>query len=389
MARPESDVDVKGICIPPSEYFHGYLKHFEQFEGQLPRDATFGRATYIGILESMVKRQIPEDEPIDSVVYDLRKFFRLAADCNPNICEVMFTDPSCQVWSANLYELLVGHRNDFLSTKAKFSFCGYAHAQLKRIRTHRAWLLNPPKAKPTRADFGLPEHTVIPRDQLMAAESLITRKLEEWLGSQEELPKDVLHDLRQRTAHAIRDIWAALAAGCLTWVGRGDEMVLEQLAPPITEDGDLDDQKVCHAAGKLLGYDSNFLEVLDRERGYRSALKQFNQYEEWKRSRNPARAALEEKHGFDTKHGSHLKRLLDMAKEIIEDGKVIVKRPNAEELLAIRNGAWSFDQLLEWATQREEELDALYEAGKSPLPKKPNHAKLDELCCLMAEAALQ
>ena len=29
MARPESDVDLRGIAIPPPEYFHGYLKHFE------------------------------------------------------------------------------------------------------------------------------------------------------------------------------------------------------------------------------------------------------------------------------------------------------------------------------------------------------------------------
>lgn len=32
MARPESDIDVRGWCIPPKEYFLSYHKHFEQTE---------------------------------------------------------------------------------------------------------------------------------------------------------------------------------------------------------------------------------------------------------------------------------------------------------------------------------------------------------------------
>jgi len=45
---------------------------------------------------------------------------------------------------------------------------------------------------------------------------------------------------------------------------------------------------------------------------------------------------LEAKFGFDTKHAMHLIRLLRMAREILETGVVHVKRPDAEELSAIR-----------------------------------------------------
>lgn len=62
--------------------------------------------------------------------------------------------------------------------------------------------------------------------------------------------------------------------------------------------------------------------------------------------RNPARAALEAQHGFDTKHAMHLVRLLRMGCEVLGRGEVVVHRPDATELLAIRHGAWSFERVV-------------------------------------------
>jgi hypothetical protein len=392
MSRPESDIDVKGIAIPPAPYFHGYLRHFEQFEGQIPLDYRFDpdcAATFGDCLKTKIDREIVPDEHIDSVVYDIRKICKLLADCNPNIIEMLFSDPSCHLWMSSAMEPLIENRDLFLSTKVKWTFSGYAWSQLKRIKTHRSWLLNPPFHKPTRADFGLPECSVMPRDQLMAAESLIKRKVEEWLGSQEELPRDILEDIRTRTTGAIRDIWSALVDGC--WFVEKESFGYRISKPeaPLTEDGELDDGQLCHAAGKLLGYDDNFLKLLDMERGYRSQIRHFQQYEEWKKSRNPARAELEAKFQMDTKHAAHLVRLMRMCKEILTTGKVIVKRPDADELLAIRNGAWSYDKLIEWAEQQDRELTELYDSGKSPLPKKPDVVKIDALCQRIIEEALR
>ena len=376
MARPESDIDLRGIAIPPAEYFHGYLRQFEQCEESLPRNFDVGGITLLDKIQALVGRTIPENEAIDSVVYSLPKYVGLCATCNPNLLEMLWTDESAQLFRTPLANLLLENRDLFLSTKVRWSYSGYAMSQLKRIKLHRQHLLHPPSHKPTRADFGLPEHTMMPRDQLMAAESLVSRKIEEWLGSKEELPKDVLLEVRQRTTRAIRDIWSALATDC-------------EVAPPLTEDGDLDEGRIRHAAGKLLGYDSNFLELLDRERGYRSKMTQWKQYEDWKANRNPARAEMEARFGYDGKHASHLVRLMRQAKEILETGKVLVKRPDAAELLAIRNGAWSYEQLIEWAEQQDKELGEFYESSKSPLPKKPDHVKLDALCRHIVEESLR
>ena len=67
-----------------------------------------------------------------------------------------------------------------------------------------------------------------------------------------------------------------------------------------------------------------------------------------------------------------------MCREILTLGKVIVKRPDAEELIAIRNGAWTYDQIIEWATREDVALTEL--AKTSQLPNTPDRAKIDALC---------
>jgi hypothetical protein len=75
-------------------------------------------------------------------------------------------------------------------------------------------------------------------------------------------------------------------------------------------------------------------------------------------------------HG-NTKHAMHLVRLLRMGVEILRDGNVIVKRPDAEELLAIRNGAWTYDELVKYAESMDKEVREVW-YKKTELPKKPN-----------------
>lgn len=120
------------------------------------------------------------------------------------------------------------------------------------------------------------------------------------------------------------------------------------------------------------------MNLLDRERRYRRALREWQQYQEWTRNRNPIRAELERRHGYDTKHAMHLIRLLRMAVEILSTGEVLVRRPDADELLSVRQGALSFDALLEQAEALGSRLKAAADA--SPLPSHPDEDRLNALC---------
>ena len=327
--RPGSDLDIRGVCVPPAQYFHGYASHFEQAE-------------------------FKEE---DVVVYDIRKFFKLAADCNPNVVEILFTDPRNHLFVHPLLgKMLLDVRGDFITRKAKHTFAGYAVSQLKRIKLHRRWLLSPPAAAPVRVDFDLPDRTLIPGDQLAAVWSRVRSKLEEWDVAMDGLDDASRIDLKDRYAKALAE-------------------------QEITSDTQW------QAAARTLGVSDNFIELMDREKRFQSAQAEWTSYSNWLRNRNPARAALEKKFGYDTKHAMHLVRLLRMGREILEGKGVIVYRPDREELGAIRDGAWTFDQLIEWAGQAELALDASLKT--SPLPWGVDQKKLDVVCCQIVEAALE
>jgi len=55
-----------------------------------------------------------------------------------------------------------------------------------------------------------------------------------------------------------------------------------------------------------------------------------------------------------------LVRLLRMCHEILTMGKVIVRRPDAEELLAIRDGVYTYDQLMEIVDPLMDRLTEIY-----------------------------
>jgi uncharacterized protein len=144
LAGPGSDCDRRGVFVPPPETVHGYLPGAEQVEPEAER-----------------------------VLYDVRKFFRLAAASNPTILEVLFTEPSDHLRVEPPGRRLLEARPAFLSKRAGASFGQYGLAQLRRIRTHRRWLLSPPGARPERPAFGLPDRRLLPKDQMGAAEALV------------------------------------------------------------------------------------------------------------------------------------------------------------------------------------------------------------------------
>ena len=147
----------------------------------------------------------------------------------------------------------------------------------------------------------------------------------------------------------------------------------------ITQWGEDDvDEGVWRAASRTIGYDANFIELLDIERRYTAKLREWQNYQTWIKTRNPARAELEAKWGYDTKHAMHLVRLTRMCREVLIDGVIRVRRPDAEELLAIRNGAWTYEQLVEYSDKQDAEFNEILKV--SNLPKQPDRKYLDQVC---------
>jgi hypothetical protein len=343
--RADSDVDVKGIAIPPMETYLGLNHAFEQ------ADSPDNIAAFLPLL-SDEEREISHREKLEGSVYELRKFMSLAADANPNILDVLFCDDAhVRVCSKEGRELR-DNGNLFLSAKAKHTFSGYSAAQFKRIKTHRSYLLNPPKGPPTREEFDLPAVGLIPKNQLEAAVASIQKKTDEWET-----------DLSAVTSEADR----------ISILGKINLMLAEIMSTT--------DSK-WKSAARSIGYDENFIHLLEKERRFRHAQDDWSRYHQWKKARNPARAALEEKYGYDTKHASHLVRLMRMCREILVDGKVNVNRVgiDSDELVAIRAGAWSYDKLEEFFLTEDALCTEIYNTKKYSIPHKPDMKRIEELC---------
>lgn len=77
------------------------------------------------------------------------------------------------------------------------------------------------------------------------------------------------------------------------------------------------------------------------------------------------------KNGFhgNCKHAMHVVRLLRTAEEALTTGQVQVRRPDAEELLAIRNGAWSYEEMMQYFSDKEKYIREVL-VKSSPLRKK-------------------
>lgn len=347
-----SDWDYRGIAIPPLDSYIGIKPKFEQSV-----DTDKSKHVWKNYPEGLVEKDA------DMQVMEICKFAKLATDCNPSIIEILFSDESSFVLKHSIADRLLENKELFLSKRAKARFCGYALAQLKRIKRHKKWFDSPLDGPPSRLDFGLPDHGVISADQIGAAESLIKKEVDQFMIAQDDLPEHTKIELNNSLEKMMRAVWTAL----------------HDVEFPVGEGKFFNrmDEALTFSIMEKEGYSENFILTLTKERKYRAAQKEWESYITWKNERNEARAELEKKFSFDTKHGMHLVRLLRMAREIIETGKVHVRRPDAEELLAIRNGAWSYEKMVEFAEGEDEVLYGLLKT--SPLRSHPDEDKIHSL----------
>jgi len=93
--------------------------------------------------------------------------------------------------------------------------------------------------------------------------------------------------------------------------------------------------------------------------------------------KNVKRTALESEFGYDTKYAMHALRLCQEGIEFARTGHITYPRPNAAELIDVRLGKYSLDDINKWIA---EEIEALKQAqDASPLPPTIDRDKVSEL----------
>jgi len=355
LATPESDVDIKGIAIPPIEYKFGYLNRFDQKDSwkDMPDLTTNTTSSFC--------EEVMCNPPKDRVVYDLAKFIKLASDCNPNMIEVLFTDERFHLYVDPIFKQLLDIKDSFISKKCFKAFQGYAISQLNRIKVAKKWLDNPPTHRPNRVEFGLPENKKVLSTSANGAFNKLFAEMLEVSGLRHE---------KQEFVEQFMDINSETYVDWLAMVQKLSDRSPSTLEPLVNN------------IAEIMDLTPKMMRIITREKEYRAANKRWDDYIKWKTHRNPKRAELEEKFKYDSKHALHLCRLILMCQEMLSGKGVNVFRNGSRSFLRdVRAGMFTFDELVKWADNERELLKELYERTK--LPKLPDHDLIQKVCINM------
>ena len=91
---------------------------------------------------------------------------------------------------------------------------------------------------------------------------------------------------------------------------------------------------------------------------------------------NSTRAEKVKIDGFDIKFGMHVVRLLDYVEQLLSTGELDMRR-NKEQFKAIRRGDMTEQEIREWASSKEKQLEMLFR--QSTLPESPSEEKVKSI----------
>lgn len=297
-----SDRDYKGICVAPRR-FYVTLESFEQ------KDKGWSE-------ESDPQSRFPQLDGSDTVVYEVRRYLRLLLSQNPNILEMLWQEPSDYLYLTDLGRVLIDHRHQLISKRIAGTFVQYARAQIKKMETHRKWLLDPPTKKPEWEDYGVPSNY------------LTSTQTESFIEYLYLLIKD-----RIEYYQVAQDLYDLLT-NKVDWKG-----VLKQGVIP---------EECSELSQEMARASSDYMVLLRASQQYRAACKRWSNYQDWLKNRNVKRSEIERTCGYDGKNASHCVRLMRMAIEGIRTGEIIVNRKRAGDsdlLLDIKYGRMPYDEL--------------------------------------------
>lgn len=319
----------------------------------------------------------------DIKYYDIKKFMKLSADCNPALIESLFIPEDCITICTPLMNKLIENRNIFISKKAYNTFSGYAYAQISKCKGQNKMVHNPkPEDPPKKEDFC----RIIPlplwenysprkcgfRSDMSNIETIYDLDMIKFIINTPCRPIEYcrlskIYDLSKFHVAAVEHIpntyrlyyYGDLSKG----VFRGNDMLVCESIP-------IDDERDRFAG--LLIYNQH---------EYEKSHNEWKSYWTWMREKNQARWVDQQNKtiDYDVKNMSHCFRLLYSGKNILTNGEPIVRFTGKQKefLMDIRRNKFTYEYLMELVEKEMKELDEIKE--KSTLPWGCDVKKVNEL----------
>ena len=300
-----------------------------------------------GILGFGYKDQINDDKN-DIVFYEIKRFLELLKSNNPNILELLNTPQDCIVYKHPAFDLILSHKNDFITKTCANSFAGYAVGQIKKAKGQdkkQNWEKDRVNRK-TPLDFC---YFHFGTNSVSLSEYLKKKGMDQKYCGLSKVPHS-------------RDMYA------LYYDFSSEETDGSQYYPSFGFKGiafeDSNDIRLSSIPreAKLVGY------ISYNKDGYRAHCDDYKSYQTWLKNRNESRWVDVQSHGqkIDGKNMMHCRRLLEVAREIAEGKGINVRRQNADYLISIRRGEVDLQTLIDNAENDIKEIDELFKNSNLP-----------------------
>jgi uncharacterized protein len=343
------------------------------------------RGVYIAEVDDFLCGNYPEqinDDKNDILFYELSRFLYLVKTNNPNILELLNVPKDCIIFKHSLFDMILEHKDEFITKVCGKSFAGYGIAQIKKakgLNKKQNW----ERGKVTRKDV-LDFVYVIEGEKTVLWKEWNNGRYDEKFCGVVNIPNardlyavyfdcDANNCFNERIPEEIREKNKAWRKKEGYSMGFGYKGLIK------TSEGDNAAESNQLRLSSIPKGETPICNFIYNKDAYTQHCKGFLAYQEWLENRNESRYVETKEHGqkIDSKNMMHCMRLIRMAQEIGAGEGIKVRRDDAEELLSIRRGEVDLSKLIEMADQAIEEMDSIFD--KSDLPEKVNQNLVNNL----------
>lgn len=370
---PESDIDKGGVYFCSPQALLGF--------------------------DSNYKSQIG-DSKSDIVYYEIKRWFELLLKSNPTVLEGLFAPENCILAKSEIISKIIENREMFLTKKCFNAFYGQAVSQVLKARGLNKKITNPVTEKKSVLDF-----CYVPYKQG-------SKKVVDWLadyGMKQKycglvlLPnmhdtyglyydwvthflcefdadlhnKNSLYEILGKILVTEEERYCPLRKGLDKFLNAFDHRtglgyyLYEELPHTkpygftgiVSENAESNEVRTCAVPKDI----EPITYMTYNKSGYESHCRDYKEYKEWEKNRNPVRYESNLDKNYDSKNMMHCIRLIRMAKELAKgEGFNVVRTYDRDFLLDIRNHKYEYDEIIKIAEEEKQEMNEAIKTCRLP-----------------------